>query len=81
MNMTSRISRIALAAALLLAACSGGGHGSGMAGKQPAAQTVTQAASAQIAVSTTDTAQPIEPNVLMVSGADTNETSSPKSLN
>jgi hypothetical protein len=79
--MTSRNTRIALATAVLLAACSGGGggHSSGAAG-QAGDATVTGVASQQIATNTNETSQPIEVNTLAVSGADTDETSSPKSV-
>jgi hypothetical protein len=79
--MTIRNTCIALVAAALLVACSDGHGSSSSGGNDPGAQTVTQAASAQISFSTTDTSQPIEPNNLTISGADTNETSSPESVN
>jgi hypothetical protein len=80
--MISRNARITLAMAVLLASCSGGsGHPSSGAGSQAGDATVTGVASQQIATNTNEIGQPIEVNTLAVTGADTDETSSPKSVN
>jgi hypothetical protein len=78
--MTIRTPRIALVASGLLLACSDGHRSSSSGGFEPDAQTVTQAASAQISFRTTDTAQPIEANTLRVSGSDTDDTLSPQPI-
>ena len=79
--MTSRtMNRPWLAVVLLLVACGCGG-GANSPAMADGAQTVSQAASAQIASGTNDSAQAIEINRLSLSNADTDETSAPSSVN
>jgi hypothetical protein len=76
---------LALTGAAIGVSCSDGGHSSSSAAgggmSTFGAQTVTQAASAQISFNTTDTAQPVEPSTIRMSDADTSDTSSPDSVN
>ena len=79
--MTSRtVGRPWLAVVLLFIACGSGGSSNppAMAGD---AQTVSQAASAQIASGTNDSGQAIEVNQLSLSSADTDEISAPATVN